>query len=182
MRRQLSQSVEETGSLRESPGMESIEQLVAQVIDRVQERSDFPDKLSGLPTGFVDLDRATSGLQAGALTVLASGPRGGKTALALDIAGHIAASENLTVAYFTLGASSVQLTMRLIGSMSRVDQARLRSGRLSDEDWVNLVAGAERLRAAPLQVNASRVSLSGTFANLCSPLGWPSRQSELDRR
>jgi len=84
----------------------------------------------GLPTGFVDLDRMTSGLQPGEMVVVAGRPSMGKTALAMNIAEHAALESKKAVAVFSMEMSGPQLAMRMIGSVGRVDQHQLRTGTL----------------------------------------------------
>ncbi len=105
--------------------------LCMSLLSRVQDVADHPDQLTGVPTGFRDLNGLTGGLQRGALAVLAGRPSMGKTALALNIAEHIALNERLPVLIFSLDGSATKLMQRLIGSVGRIDQAHLRTGRLN---------------------------------------------------
>src|SRR6266704_3425196 len=91
--------------------------------------------MTGVPTGFADLDLWTSGLQPGDLIIIAGRPSMGKTALALNMAEHVAVENKLPVAVFSMEMSGSQLAMRMLGSIGRLDQHKLRTGRLSDDDW-----------------------------------------------
>jgi replicative DNA helicase len=123
------------------------------------ERVDFlysrenPSDITGVATGFGDLDRMTSGLQEGDLIIVAGRPSMGKTALALNIAEHVAVAEKRPVAVFSMEMSGTQLAARMLGSMSRIDQHKLRTGRLTDEDWNRLADGLGKLHEAPIHID-----------------------------
>ena len=138
---------------RGQPGFEATDALVEQLLAQVRVMADHPSEITGISTGFYDLDRITSGLQVGELMVVAAHPAMGKTALALNIAEHVALVEDLPVAVFSMGNAASEMTLRLLGSMGRVAQGQLRSGQLSNEDWPRLSEAAERLSAAPLHIN-----------------------------
>ena len=130
----------------------SLDSLVVKVLDRISELADNPDAYAGLATGFTDLDRMTCGLQAGDLVILAARPSMGKTALALNIAEHVAVQLKLPTAVFSMEMGSEQLTIRLLGSMGRIDQTHLRTGKLTDDEWPRLSEAIEQLRNVPLHV------------------------------
>ena len=111
--------------------------------------------ISGLPTGFRDLDIITSGLQPSDLVIIASRPSVGKTALCLDIARHVAIEEKKPVAIFSLEMSKEQLALRLICSQSRVDSHRLRTGYIQNQEWVRLAEGVGQLYTAPMFIDDS---------------------------
>ena len=99
------------------------------LIDRVQELHDNgAEEVTGVRTGFYDLDRMTAGLQKGDLVVLAARPSMGKTAFALNIAEHVAVQEGLPVLVFSMEMGASQLALRLVGSLGRIDQQHLRTG------------------------------------------------------
>ena len=145
-------AIGEEGS-RMKQGFQSLDTLVVQLLDRVQEMADNPQDVTGVPTGFVDLDRMTSGFQAGDLVVLAARPSMGKTALAVNIAEHVALNEGLPVAIFSMEMGAAQLAVRIVGSIGRVNQGNLRTGRLSDEEWPRLTEAIERLRSVSLHID-----------------------------
>lgn len=138
---------------RMKQGFQSMENLVVALLDRVQEMSKNPNDITGVPTGFIDLDRQTSGLQAGDLIVLAARPSMGKTALAINIAEHVALNEQLPVAVFSMEMGAAQLAIRIVGSIGRIDQVRLRTGRLNEEEWPRLIEAIERLRNVALHID-----------------------------
>jgi replicative DNA helicase len=145
-------NIGEEGS-RTKQGFQSMDTLVIELMDRVQEMADNPNDITGVPTGFYDLDRMTSGLQAGDLVVLAARPSMGKTAFAVNIAEHVALNEGLPVAVFSMEMGASQLAVRVVGSIGRIDQGHLRTGKLSDEEWPRLADAIDRLRTVSLHID-----------------------------
>lgn len=121
---------------RGKTGFQAMPQLLTQVVDRIDMlyNRDDPSDVTGVPTGYTDLDQMTSGLQAGDLVIVAGRPSMGKTAFSLNIAENIALDNGLPVAVFSMEMGATQLVMRLLGSAGRLDQHRLRTGRLLDDD------------------------------------------------
>jgi replicative DNA helicase len=142
----------EEGS-RMKQGFQSMESLVVNLLDRVEEMANNPNDITGVPTGFVDLDRMTSGLQAGDLVVLAARPSMGKTAFAINIAEHVALNEGLPVAVFSMEMGAAQLAVRIVGSIGRINQGHLRTGKLSDDEWPRLTEAIEKLRNVSLHID-----------------------------
>ena len=140
-------------SSRMKQGFQGMDSLVVQLLDRVQEMADNPNDVTGVPTGFYDLDRMTAGLQGGDLVVLAARPSMGKTAFAINIAEHVALNEGLPVAIFSMEMGAAQLAVRIVGSIGRIDQSHLRTGRLTDEEWPRLTEAIERLRNVSLHID-----------------------------
>jgi len=140
---------------RNQEGFQAMESLVVKLLDRVQEMADNPNDVTGVRTGFYDLDRLTAGLQAGDLIVLAARPSMGKTALAINIAEHVALNEGLPVAVFSMEMGAAQLAVRIVGSIGRIDQGHLRTGRLTDEEWPRLSEAIEKLRTISLHIDES---------------------------
>jgi len=135
----------EEGS-RQRQGFQGIDKLVVALIDRVQELHDNgAEEVTGVRTGFYDLDRMTAGLQKGDLIVLAARPSMGKTAFALNIAEHVAVSEGLPVLVFSMEMGAAQLALRLVGSLGRIDQQGLRTGKLRPDDWERLTEAVDKL-------------------------------------
>ncbi|NDU91603.1 MAG: replicative DNA helicase, partial [Ferrovum sp.] len=132
-------------------------QFLAEVVERVDElyRSGNHDPVTGVPTGFVDLDEKTSGLQQGDLIIVAGRPSMGKTALALNIAGHVGVETKLPVAIFSMEMSSGQLAMRLLGAHGRLNQQDLRTGRLKSDDFGRLTRAMGELSEIPLHIDES---------------------------
>ena len=140
---------------RNRQGFQAMETLVVALLDRVQEMADNPNDVTGVPTGFYDLDRMTAGFQAGDLIVLAARPSMGKTALAINIAEHVALNEGLPVAVFSMEMGAAQLAVRIVGSIGRIDQSHLRTGKLTDEEWPRLTEAIEKLRTISLHIDES---------------------------
>jgi replicative DNA helicase len=143
----------EEGS-RAGAGFQEMGKLVQALIDRVQElEANGGDDVTGVRTGFYDLDRMTAGLQKGDLIVLAARPSMGKTAFALNIAEHVAVQEGLPVAVFSMEMGASQLALRIVGSLGRIDQQHLRTGRLRDDEWERLPEAATKLGDAPIFID-----------------------------
>jgi len=145
-------NIGEEGS-RMKQGFQSMDTLVVTLLDRVQEMADNPNDVTGVPTGFYDLDRMTAGFQAGDLIVLAARPSMGKTALAINIAEHVALNEGLPVAVFSMEMGAAQLAVRIVGSIGRIDQGHLRTGKLTDDEWPRLTEAIEKLRTISLHID-----------------------------
>ncbi len=140
---------------RNRQGFQAMDTLVVALLDRVQEMADNPNDVTGVPTGFYDLDRMTAGFQAGDLIMLAARPSMGKTALAINIAEHVALNEGLPVAVFSMEMGAAQLAVRIVGSIGRIDQSHLRTGKLTDEEWPRLTEAIEKLRTISLHIDES---------------------------
>jgi len=138
---------------RNKQGFQSMDTLVVDLLDRVQEMADNANDVTGVPTGFYDLDRMTSGLQPGDMVVLAARPSMGKTAFAVNIAEHVALNEGLPVAIFSMEMGAAQLAVRIVGSIGRVDQGHLRTGKLTDDEWPRLTEAIEKLRTISLHID-----------------------------
>ena len=124
-------------------------------VERIQElfeRAD-PSDVTGVPTGFTDLDSKTSGLQPGDLVIIAGRPAMGKTSLALNIGEHVAIDKGMPVAVFSMEMGAGQLALRMLSSVGRLDQQRLRTGRLFDEDWPKLTSAIQKMHEAPLFID-----------------------------
>jgi replicative DNA helicase len=145
-------NIGEEGS-RLKQGFQSMDKLVLDLMDRVNEMADNPNDITGVPTGFYDLDRMTSGLQPGDLVVLAARPSMGKTAFAINIAEHVALNEGLPVAVFSMEMGASQLAVRVVGSIGRIDQGHLRTGKLADNEWPRLTEAIEKLRTVSLHID-----------------------------
>jgi len=145
----------EEGS-RTRQGFVGIDKLVVELIDRVNElHANGAEEVTGVRTGFYDLDRMTAGLQKGDLIVLAARPSMGKTAFALNIAEHVAVNEGLPVVVFSMEMGAAQLALRLVGSLGRIDQQHLRTGALRDDEWARLPDAVDRLGKASLYIDES---------------------------
>jgi replicative DNA helicase len=138
---------------RVKPAFYPIKEIVKEsfkVIERLYEKKEL---ITGVPSGFKDLDRKTAGFQNADLIIVAGRPSMGKTALCLNIAQHVAINAKIPTAVFSLEMSKEQLAIRMLCSEARVDSARLRSGFLSESDWPKLTMAAGALSDAPIFID-----------------------------
>jgi replicative DNA helicase len=149
-------AIAEAGN-RNQGGFRHINPLLNEVVDRIQELHDRddPSEITGVPTGFFDLDDKTSGLQAGDLIIVAGRPSMGKTAFALNIAEHVAVDVGLPVAVFSMEMGGAQLAMRMLSSIGRLDSHRVRTGRLTDDEWSRLSFALGKMHEKPLYIDES---------------------------
>ena len=131
----------------------SIGDLVLDVFSKVEERSKHKNALTGLASGFVDLDRLTSGFQPSDLILVAARPSMGKTAFTLNIATYVAVRLKQPVAFFSLEMSNVQLVQRMLCAEGGIDSQALRSGVLERDDWTRLISASDRLMKAPMFID-----------------------------
>lgn len=172
-------AIAEEGS-RGAQGFNAIQPLLTQVVERIDElyNRDHTSDITGVPTGFTDLDKMTSGLQPGDLIIVAGRPSMGKTAFSINIAETVAIESGLPVAVFSMEMGGAQLAMRMLGSVGRLDQHRLRTGRLIDEDWPRLTHAIQKMNDAQLYIDEtpalSSIELrarSRRLARQCGKLG-----------
>ena len=172
-------AIAEEGS-RGMQGFQEIQPLLTQVVERIDElyNRENPNDITGVPTGFVDLDRMTSGLQPGDLIIVAGRPSMGKTAFSVNIGEHVSTDSGLPVAIFSMEMGGSQLAMRMLGSVGRLDQHRLRTGRLNDEDWPRLTHAIQKMNDAQIFIDEtpalSSIELrarSRRLARQCGKLG-----------
>ncbi|PYS87161.1 MAG: replicative DNA helicase [Acidobacteria bacterium] len=136
---QAEQAIFELTELEERKGFEKIQPIADQVFIKIKDyATNHAHALTGLATGFRDLDQLTSGLQQGDLIIVAARPSMGKTALCLNIAQRAAVNERAVVAVFSLEMSKEQLVIRMLSSQASVDARKLRTGLLSNNDWTRL--------------------------------------------
>jgi replicative DNA helicase len=139
---------------RSRQGFVGMDKLVVELIDRVTElHENGAEEVTGVRTGFYDLDRYTAGLQKGDLVVLAARPSMGKTALALNIAEQVAVREELPVLVFSMEMGASQLAVRMVGSLGRIDQQHLRTGALKDDEWTRLTEAVDQLGKVSLFID-----------------------------
>ena len=119
-----------------------IRQVVLNAIEKIEKASRNQGSVTGIPTGFIDLDYKTSGFQPSDLILVAARPSMGKTAFVLNIAQYMAFHNNVTAAIFSLEMSKEQLVNRLLALESKVDSQNIRTGNLEDEEWAKLIEGA----------------------------------------
>ena len=148
-------TIGEEGS-RARQGLQSMDALIVALIDRVNElHENGAEEVTGVRTGFYELDKYTAGLQPGDLLVLAARPSMGKTALALNIAEHVAVNEGLPVVVFSMEMGASQLALRMVGSLGRIDQQHLRTGALRDDEWGRLSEAVDKLGKVSLFIDES---------------------------
>jgi len=139
---------------RQRQGFQAIDKLAVALIDRVMELAENgADDVTGVRSGFFDLDRQMAGLQKGDLIVLAARPSMGKTALALNIAENVAVHEGLPVLVFSMEMGASQLALRLVGSLGHIDQTHLRTGKLGDDEWGRLAEAVDKLKQAQIHID-----------------------------
>ena len=148
--------IAEAGS-RHTSGFVPIQPILGQLVDRIQELydRDTPTDITGVPSGFTDLDEMTPGLQPTDMMVIAGRPGMGKTTFALNVAEHVAVECGLPVAVFSMEMPGTQLAMRFISSVGRLDQHRLKTGKLNDEEWQRLTFALGKLHEAPIYIDES---------------------------
>ena len=137
---------------RPQSGLVPLQETLLETYDEIEGRYN-QDKLPGLQTGFYDLDSMTSGLQPSDLIILAGRPSMGKTAFGLNMARHLAGNYNLPVALFSLEMSKEQLSQRLLASEAKVESNRLRSGRLTQQDYQKLSHAIGTLSEVPIYID-----------------------------
>ena len=146
--------IAESGA-RKDQGLLGIAPILARVYERIDHlyHRDNPSNVTGVPTGYLKLDEMTSGLQGGDLVIIAGRPSMGKTALALNIAEHVAVDNGLPVAVFSMEMSASQVATRMLGSIARVDQHKMRTGRLNDKEWGDLSDAMAKLHETPIFID-----------------------------
>ena len=150
-------AVAERAPWRRLHGFVELAPLLVQVLHRIDliHKRAGDTTVSGLPTGFPALDRLTGGLQAGNLVIVAGRQNMGKTAFALNIAQHAALNEKKPAAIFSMGNTGAEMVARLLGVLGYLDQHRMCSGSLNDDDWNQLTKGVEILNDAPIYIDES---------------------------
>jgi replicative DNA helicase len=140
---------------RRGAGFVPIKQVLSQTIDRLDMLSHTGSDITGVSSGFTEMDRLTAGLQRGDLVIVAGRPSMGKTTLSINIAENAAIGKQVPVAIFSMEMSAEQLTFRMIGSIGRVNQSNLRRGRLTDEDWSRIDSAVSMMSSAPIHIDDS---------------------------
>ena len=144
-----------------------IRQVVMNAIAKIEQASKQKGVVTGIPTGFIDLDRQTAGLQPSDLILIAARPSMGKTAFVLNLAQHITIHEHLCAAIFSLEMSKEQLVNRMFALESRVDAQKLRTGNLQEADWENLVEGAGKIGNSKLIIDDTPGISIGQMRSKC---------------
>jgi len=130
-----------------------IEQLLKESFERITALYEAGVEITGIPSGFRDIDRITSGFQPGNLVIIAARPSMGKSALALCMAANLGVRAGVPVALFTLEMSKAEVTQRFMCSEAKVESQKLRSGKLAPDDWPRLTAACDKLAKAPIYVD-----------------------------
>ncbi|MCM1027578.1 MAG: replicative DNA helicase [Roseburia sp.] len=130
-----------------------VRQIVMNAMDRIEIASRNKGNVTGIPTGFIDLDYRTAGMQPSDLILIAARPSMGKTAFETNLAQYMAIKKNMTVALFSLEMSKEQMVNRLLSLQSNVDAQKLRSGQLNDQEWERLIEGAGTLGKSKLIID-----------------------------
>jgi replicative DNA helicase len=147
------QIVFELSQSRVSTEFSHIEALLKESFERITALYEAGEEITGVPSGFRDVDRLTSGFQPGNLVIVAARPSMGKSAFGLCIGANIAIRHQIPVALFTLEMSKAEVTQRLMCSEAKVESQRLRSGKLAPDDWPRLTAACDKLAKAPIYVD-----------------------------
>ena len=143
----------EISQKRDSEGFVPIRQIVLNAIDKIEYASHIKGNVTGLSTGFTDLDNRTAGFQPSDLILIAARPSMGKTALVLNIAEHMTLRENRCTAIFSLEMSKEQLTNRLFAMESHVDAQKIRTGDLTEREWADLIESAGNIGESKLIID-----------------------------
>jgi replicative DNA helicase len=147
------QMVFELAQQRTTNDFSHIEDLLKESFARIMHLYEAGADITGVPSGFRELDRLTSGFQPGNLIILAARPSMGKSALALCMAANLGVRHQIPVGLFTLEMSKAEVTQRMMCSEAKVESQRLRSGKLAQEDWPRLTAACDKLMKAPIWVD-----------------------------
>jgi len=141
--------------VRGDAGAVPLQPLLTQVVERIDElySRENQDEITGVPTGFVDIDGMTSGMQEGDLIIVAGRPSMGKTAFSVNIGENVALDTALPVLIYSMEMAGTQLAMRMLGSTGKLDQQRMRKGKLADEDWPRLANAIQKLNGAEVYID-----------------------------
>lgn len=134
-------------------GPETIKSVLTRAVERIDVLYHSGDAITGLPTGLSDLDEMTSGLQRSDLIIVAGRPSMGKTTLVMNVAEHAAISRTQPVLVFSMEMPADSLAMRMMSSLGRIDQHRIRTGKLDDDDWPRVTSAVHMLSEAPLFID-----------------------------
>lgn len=149
-----------------------IKEILASSFKRLEKISETADEITGIPTGFIDLDKFTSGLQNSDLIIIAARPSMGKTAFALNIASYVSTRSEVkgAILVFSMEMSKEQLAIRMLTAESKVDSKKLRSGNLEQEDWDKLAMATDKLSVVPVYINDSTNVTPYELNTICKQL------------
>lgn len=146
-------AISEQGSSVNGP--RNVKEYLASTMDKIDTLFHSNSAITGLPTGYHDLDEMTSGLQPSDLIIVAGRPSMGKTTFAMNMAEHVAIKSRAPVLIFSMEMPGDAIVMRLLSSLCRIDQLRIRTGKLADEDWPRISSTVSMLSEAPLYIDDS---------------------------
>ncbi|MBE0510491.1 MAG: replicative DNA helicase [Gammaproteobacteria bacterium] len=138
---------------RSNRGFVGMKDLLTKAVERIDYLFTLDNPITGVPTGFDDFDQKTSGLQRSDLVIVAGRPSMGKTTFAMNIVENAAIKSQVPVAVFSMEMPGEQLAMRMMSSLGRIDQHRVRTGKLTDEDWPRLTSAVQILSDAPIYID-----------------------------
>ena len=144
---QISESGQKAG------GPQGMEGLLKGAIDRIEELYNTGGDITGLTTGFIDLDRMTSGLQPSDLVIVAGRPSMGKTSFAMNLVENAALASDRSLMVFSMEMPAEQLVIRMLSSLGRIDQSRVRTGKLEQDDWPKLASATEKLKGTQVFID-----------------------------
>lgn len=144
--------IAEKGS-RAQKGFLGIKHLLKSAVDRIDQLFQSGGNITGIPTGIDAFDAKTAGLQKGDLIIVAGRPSMGKTSFAMNLAEHAAIREKTPTAVFSMEMSGEQLALRMISSLGRIDQSKVRTGKLDDEDWPRITSAITLMSEAPIFID-----------------------------
>ncbi len=134
-------------------GPEAIRSIVSKTLDNIEKRFQDNTPITGIATGFTDFDRITTGMQPGDLIIVAGRPSMGKTIMGMNVAEHAAIRSNKSVLVFSMEMPAESLALRMLSSLGRIDQNKLRTGKLMEEDWTRLTSAVGLLGNAKLYID-----------------------------
>ena len=147
------QAIFEIARSKSGQSFTHLKDIIPGAFETVEQLYKRKEMITGVPTGYSEMDKMTAGLQPSDLIILAGRPSMGKTSFAMNIAQHAAQVEKIAVAVFSLEMSKEQLTMRLLSSAGRIDSQRIRTGKLHDDDWPKLTRAVGMLTEAPMYID-----------------------------
>ena len=134
-------------------GFKKIDVLLGEAVDKIEEMFKTKQTVTGVPTGFIDLDKKTTGLQGGDLVIVAGRPSMGKTSFSMNLVEYAAINQNLPVAVFSMEMPGAQLATRMLASLSRVNSTKLRTGQLDNDDWPKLTSALGLLQDKSIYID-----------------------------
>ena len=146
-------------SRENSSNIQKVADVLAVATEKIDKLFHEGEDITGTPTGFDDLDQMTTGFHQGELVIIAGRPSMGKTAFVMNIAEHAAISAKKPIVIFSLEMSSESLVMRMLSSLGRIDQNKIKTGKLTDEDWPRLTSAVSMLAEAPIYIDLSLIHI-----------------------